>query len=86
MFEKYINTEVKKALPGRKPTEVLTATKEIKLCNAINIAIAHKRIVMADDMRIAGAIPNHGTICCILHEPWQTHKVPFIWLDGQTIH
>jgi hypothetical protein len=68
-----------------KPFEKLPPGRCVELCNTINNAIALEKIVMADNFRIVGAFPNHGTICCILHESWNSTHVPHIWLEGQTI-
>jgi hypothetical protein len=53
-----------------KPVEKFSNERCVELCNIINTAVAEERIVMADSMRIVGAFPNYGILCCILHAPW----------------
>jgi hypothetical protein len=54
-----------------KPVERFSNERCIELCNLINTAVVEERIVMVNSIRIVGAFPNYGTLCCILHNPWE---------------
>ena len=61
----------------------------VKVCNAINSAVAMGKTVTVDypdiahTTQIAGAFPNSYGICCILHLDWpppSANTVPVMWL------
>ena len=55
----------------------------LEICNRINAAIDAEKIVMANDLRIAGAFPNGRGIGAIPYGIWPRFDnfVPVVWID-----
>ena len=59
---------------------------QIRICNAINSAVARDQKVMADEIAIAGAFPNIMGVCAIGHNDWnEKGKVPICLIENRTV-
>jgi len=70
--------------------KTLSPEKQLEICNAINAAVVAGKTVTADRTdtahanQLAGAFPNCGEVCLILHLNWCYRDcVPMMRLDNK---